>query len=64
MARAAFVADQITRKIGLSGRAFIPLLIGFGCNVSSVLAARDNSRSGGPYSHQRYEPFLCLVPLD
>jgi ferrous iron transport protein B len=40
MARAAFVADQITRKIGLSGRAFIPLLIGFGCNVSSVLAAR------------------------
>ena len=40
MARAAFVMDQFMRKIGLSGKAFIPLIVGFGCNVPAIMAAR------------------------
>lgn len=40
MARAAFVMDQFMRKIGLSGKAFIPLIVGFGCNVPGIMATR------------------------
>ncbi len=40
MARVAFVMDRILRKIGLSGRSFVPMLIGFGCTVPAVMAAR------------------------
>ncbi len=40
MARVAFVLDRIFRKFGLSGRAFIPLLQGFGCSVPAVMATR------------------------
>ena len=40
MARAAFVMDQFMRKLGLSGKAFVPLIIGFGCNVPSIMATR------------------------
>ena len=40
MARVAFVMDKILRKIGLSGRSIVPLLIGFGCTVPGVMASR------------------------
>ena len=40
MARAAFVMDKLLRKIGLSGRSFVPMLIGFGCTVPAVMATR------------------------
>ena len=40
MARIAFVTDKLLRKIGLSGRSIVPLLIGFGCSVPSVMASR------------------------
>ena len=40
MARAAFIMDQLLRKIGLSGRAFVPMLMGFGCTVPAVLGTR------------------------
>jgi ferrous iron transport protein B len=40
MARAAFIMDRIMRKIGLHGKSFIPLLMGFGCNVPAVMATR------------------------
>jgi ferrous iron transport protein B len=40
MARAAFVMDRLMRAIGLPGKAFIPLLIGFGCTVPAVMATR------------------------
>jgi len=40
MARAAFVMDRSLRAIGLPGKAFIPMLVGFGCNVPGILAAR------------------------
>jgi ferrous iron transport protein B len=40
MARAAFIIDRMMRSIGLPGKSFVPLIIGFGCNVPSVMAAR------------------------
>jgi ferrous iron transport protein B len=40
MARAAFIMDKLLRKIGLSGRAFVPILMGFGCTVSAVMGTR------------------------
>ncbi len=40
MARAAFIMDRLLRRFGLSGKAFIPLLMGFGCSVPAVLGAR------------------------
>lgn len=40
MARIAFVTDTLLRKIGLSGRSIVPMLIGFGCSVPSVMASR------------------------
>lgn len=40
MSRIAFVIDKSLRKIGLSGRSFVPMLIGFGCSVPAVMAAR------------------------
>jgi ferrous iron transport protein B len=40
MARAAFVMDRLLRKIGLPGKAFLPMLVGFGCNVPAILATR------------------------
>lgn len=40
MARAAFIMDQLLRKIGLSGRAFVPMLMGFGCSVPAVMGTR------------------------
>ena len=43
MARAAFVMDHLMRKVGVSGKAFVPLVIGFGCNVPGIMAARTLS---------------------
>lgn len=43
MARVAFVMDQPLRKIGLSGKSFVPMLIGFGCTVPAVMASRTLS---------------------
>lgn len=40
MARIAFVSDKLLRKIGLSGRSVVPMLIGFGCSVPAVMASR------------------------
>lgn len=44
MARAAFVVDRLMSKIGLPGNAFVPLIVGFGCNVPAVMASRSLTR--------------------
>lgn len=46
MARAAFLTDRFMRAMGLPGKAFVPLIVGFGCNVPAIMAARtlDNAR--------------------
>ena len=43
MARIAFIMDKLVRKIGLSGRSFVPMLIGFGCSVPAIMATRTLS---------------------
>jgi ferrous iron transport protein B len=43
MARVAFVMDRLLRRIGLSGRSFVPMLIGFGCSVPAIMATRTVS---------------------
>lgn len=47
MARAAFIMDKIMHKMGLHGKSFIPLIMGFGCNVPAILASRtiENRKS-------------------
>lgn len=47
MARAAFIMDKIMHKMGLHGKSFIPLLMGFGCNVPAIMASRtiENRKS-------------------
>ena len=46
MARAAFITDRLLRRFGLSGRSFIPMLMGFGCTTTAIIAARgvENER--------------------
>ena len=46
MARAAYIMDRFMQNLGLHGRSFIPLLIGFGCNVPAVMAARTLENKG------------------
>jgi ferrous iron transport protein B len=40
MARAAFIMDKIMHRMGLHGKSFIPLIMGFGCNVPAIMATR------------------------
>lgn len=56
MARVAFVMDKLLRKIGLSGRSFVPMLIGFGCSVPAVMATRTLS------SERDRKMTMLLVP--
>jgi ferrous iron transport protein B len=44
MARAAFVVDRLMQTLGLPGKAFVPMIVGFGCNVPAVMGARTLSR--------------------
>ncbi len=48
MARAAFVMDRLMQALGLPGKSFVPLIVGFGCNVPAIMGARtlDNLSSG------------------
>ncbi|MCY4045130.1 MAG: ferrous iron transport protein B [Cellvibrionales bacterium] len=58
MTRAAFIVDRFMRSIGLSGKAFIPLIIGFGCNVPSVMAARTLNKEGDRLITSLMAPFM------
>ncbi|MEA5593334.1 nucleoside recognition domain-containing protein [Rivularia sp. UHCC 0363] len=46
MARAAFVMDRLMRLIGLPGKSFVPMIVGFGCNIPGIMATRtlENKR--------------------
>ena len=57
MARIAFVMDKLLRKIGLSGRSFVPMLIGFGCSVPAIMATRTLS------SERDRKMTIMLVPF-
>lgn len=58
MARAAFIVDRGMRSIGLPGKSFVPLIVGFGCNVPSVMAARTLDRQGDRLLTVLMAPFM------
>ena len=47
----AFVMDRLMRALGLPGKAFVPLLVGFGCNVPAIMATRTMDRALRPHHH-------------
>ena len=64
MARAAFLADRSMRGLGLDGRAFIPLILGFGCNVPAVYATRTLERQSDRVLVSMILPFMsCSARL-
>ena len=64
MARVAFVMDKLLRKIGLSGRSFVPILIGFGCSVPAIMATRTLSRERDRKMTILLTPFIsCSAKL-
>ena len=58
MSRAAFVIDRLMSGIGLPGNAFVPLIVGFGCNVPSVMAARTLGRESDRLMTISMAPFM------
>ena len=60
MARVAFVMDKLLRKIGLSGRSFVPMLIGFGCSVPAIMATRTLSSNRDRKMTILLTPFMSL----
>lgn len=64
MARVAFVMDKLLRKIGLSGRSFVPMLIGFGCSVPAIMATRTLSSKRDQKMTILLTPFMsCSAKL-
>lgn len=64
MARIAFVMDKLLRKIGLSGRSFVPMLIGFGCTVPAVMATRTLSSDRDRKNDDHVDPVYQLFGKD
>lgn len=70
MSRVAFVMDKLLRRIGLSGRSFVPMLIGFGCSVPAIMATRtllvrarpqDDDAAHSVYELLCEDTYLCRV---
>lgn len=58
MARAAFIVDRLMRGVGLPGKSFVPLIVGFGCNVPAVMGARTMDRHGDRLLTVLMAPFM------
>ena len=64
MARAAFIMDKLMHKIGLHGKAFIPLIMGFGCNVPAIMATRTLENKNDRLLTMLINPFMsCSARL-
>lgn len=64
MARAAFIMDRIMHKIGLHGKSFIPLIMGFGCNVPAIMATRTIENRQNRILTMLINPFMsCSARL-
>lgn len=64
MARAAFIMDKIMHRFGLHGRSFIPMIMGFGCNVPAILATRTLRNRGDRLLTMLIIPFMsCSARL-
>lgn len=58
MARAAFVVDRFMRMIGLPGKSFVPMIVGFGCNVPAIMATRTLEKSRDRILTNLMNPFM------
>lgn len=58
MARAAFLMDRLMRKIGLPGKSFVPLIVGFGCNVPAIMATRTLDQQRDRIMAAMMAPFM------
>ncbi|MEW6215090.1 MAG: ferrous iron transport protein B [Nitrospirota bacterium] len=58
MARAAFVMDRFMHKIGLHGRSFIPMILGFGCNIAGIMACRTIEQKRDRFTTILVNPFM------
>jgi ferrous iron transport protein B len=58
MARAAFVMDRFMRSVGLPGKAFVPLIVGFGCNVPAIMATRTLENDADRKTAIMMSPFM------
>ena len=64
MARAAFIMDKVMHRIGLHGKSFIPLVMGFGCNVPAILASRSIESKSSRIITVLINPFMsCSARL-
>jgi ferrous iron transport protein B len=64
MARAAFITDKLMHKIGLHGKSFIPLVMGFGCNVPAIMATRTIENRNNRLLTMLINPFMsCSARL-
>jgi len=64
MARAAFITDKLMHKIGLHGQSFIPMLMGFGCNVPAIMATRTIENRNNRLLTMLLNPFMsCSARL-
>jgi ferrous iron transport protein B len=64
MARAVFIMDKLMHKIGLHGKSFIPLIIGFGCNVPAIMATRSIEDKNNRLLTMLINPFMsCSARL-
>ncbi len=63
MARIAVLMDRIMESFGLSGKSFIPMIIGFGCNVPSIMAARsiENEKAFNNDINCTIHVMLCYI---
>ncbi|MCR9192636.1 MAG: ferrous iron transport protein B [Gammaproteobacteria bacterium] len=64
MARAAFVVDRVMCRLGLPGQAFVPMIVGFGCNVPAIMAARTLRTERDRYLTVLMNPYMsCSARL-
>ena len=64
MARAAFIMDKVMHKMGLHGKSFIPLIMGFGCNVPAIMASRTIESKNSRMITILVNPFMsCTARL-
>ena len=63
MARVAYVMDGIMGKLGLSGRAFLPMVLGFGCTVPAIMASRALENRRDRYKTMLVTPVYVLLAL-
>ena len=62
LARAAFIMDRIMHRIGLHGKSFIPLIMGFGCNVPAIMATRTIESRSSRLITVLLVPFMSCTP--